>query len=648
MLERLCPLIGSFLTKVCDLIISRWKRLLTFTGFTPRPGWHYDLDRSLEDIEEVAAKPSIIIHSHDVHSFLSATFVFQHAEGKVGELCMSQLTIFSDAHGASPPVVLSGFKIEVEGSMKSISIRHKAVVGDAERKPAFLHTKPTLAETTIAHKEDEMNILAGEDDLTIIPGQTRVFEFSSLLREAGEASAIAATISRTSQLYDFNYVQTFESAIQPDVWWGEKASKRKIIRENASAITIMPKPPKLELRVVRQQEQNYTNEISTVLLEITNGEDVDSIVSVEVRLVGDSLPEPTLKLMTPPENEIEDGSAPPGFTVGKIASAASSSIEIQVPPFDIPLIYLLTVKASYYLVSDMETSIYKTMSIELPVINPFEANYDFAPRLHPDPWPSIFTHDETEDTEVDLTDRKAHGLSQKWCLTSRYFSFATKDLIVEDRDVKIIGTNGNIKCSSNKLSPIPEGGIRVAPKSLDEAEFDITTQKLSLDDRGTATVDVSLAINWRRDTTSSPLNTTVLAVPRLLVSSSEPRVLASVSYSPPTPSSPSPSLINLDVTIENPSNHFLTFGLSMEPSEKFAFSGSKSMNLQLVPLSRRTVRFRILPYARGEWVGPVRCVIRDRYFQKVLKISAGEGMKVDKDGLLVWSPPEEDEDEETS
>jgi hypothetical protein len=126
-------------------------------------------------------------------------------------------------------------------------------------------------------------------------------------------------------------------------------------------------------------------------------------------------------------------------------------------------------------------------------------------------------------------------------------------------------------------------------------------------------------------------------VPRLLVSSSEPRVLGAISYSTTIP-----SMVHFDVVIENPSNHFLTFGITMEPSEKFAFSGVKQSTLQLVPLSRRTMRFQLLPFTRGDWIGPIRGVIRDRYFQKVLKIAPTEGMRLDKDGILFWVPPEED------
>jgi hypothetical protein len=591
-------------------------------------------------------KPVVVLHHQDVLSFLSATYVFEQSEGKVGELCSSQLAVTSDALTASVPVVVSEVKLEFGGSMKSIILTHSTAAGSSEEDGRVKLIRVPLMDSTSENKgtpgsgsQNGRPTLVGSADLTFRPNQTRVFEFTSLLREAGEVNAVSATFSVASSLFELDFVQEFEKAAHPDVWWGEKSVKRKLIRDKHSSITILPKPPKLELRFVELQEQHYTNENVKLHLEIVNGEDVDSIVWLDVKLLGDGAPPITLRLTTTTDNDLENTQEEiisSGFSIGKISTAASTFTEIHIPPIDIPAMYDLTMQASYRLVSDMETPVSKSMAVQLAVINPFEANYDFSPRLHPDPWPSFFSHDEPEDIETIPQTTTARGLSQRWCLTSRYFSFAAEDLIVEDLDVHVINTNGGIQCSTKKAVVIPEGGVRVVPKSLDEAEFDVYTQKISLDDRGTATLDVSLAIKWRRDEEGSSINTTILAVPRLLVSSSEPRVLATVSYSATIP-----SMIHFDVTIENPSNHFLTFGLTMEPSEKFAFSGVKQSTLQLVPLSRRTIRFRLLPFIRGEWIGPIRCVIKDRYFQKILKIAPTEGMKADKEGILLFVPEED-------
>lgn len=583
------------------------------------------------------AKPVVVLHESEVHSFLSARFAFEHAEGKVGEACPSQLTVSSSAISTSAPVTISELRIEFEGSMKPIIVRHTTEL-NVQSQGAVVFSQVSLADAVRESRHSQI----GEADLTFRPDQKRIFEFNSLLREDGDVNAISASFSITSDQFDFEYVHTFERATSPDVWWGQKGMKKRIARADASALAVLPKPPKMELRFVGLEKQYYTNEPITLRLEVLNEEEVDAIANLDVRLRGEGVPALTLKVTKDPSaasEEDEKGSLPvgnslPSTPLGTIARAASATVEILVPPLDLPAVYDLAIKASYNLVSDLETPISRSLTMQLEVINPFEANYDFSPRMHPDPWPSLFTH---HDPGKDGSDNEACGLGQKWCLTARYASFATEELIVEDVDVEVITVHGGIICSTTKSTEVPAGGLEVGPRGLEEAQFDIYTQKRSLDDRGTATLDVALAIKWRRNIKDAPLTTSTLAVPRLLVSSSEPRVLSTVSYSARIP-----FMIHFDVTIENPSNHFLTFGVTMEPNEKFAFSGVKQSTLQLVPLSRRTMRFRLLPSIRGDWIGPIQCVIKDRYFQKVLKIAPTEGMKVDKEGILVWVPPDED------
>ncbi|TGO69744.1 hypothetical protein BOTNAR_0007g00250 [Botryotinia narcissicola] len=426
------------------------------------------------------------------------------------------------------------------------------------------------------------------------------------------------------------------------MWYGDSGTKKNIVRTRPSSIHVLPKPPKLELRILEFQEQYYTNELVSLHLEVKNGEETDSVVDLEARLLGENIPSNIVlrrldKTNSPSDTESEEDDHE--LSLGTIASGSSVTVEMVISSIDLPAVYDLSLKASYNLVTDLETPISQAMSAQHSILNPFEANYDFSPRIHPESWPSFFTHEESLEINQDGqdNDREAFGLAQKWCLTTRFASFATEDVIVEDVDVEILGLQGAIKCSTKRLTTIPEGGMRISPNELEEAQFDTFTQKYSLDDRGTATLDLSLVIKWRRNKDGSTINTCIEPVPRLLVSSSEPRVLAAVTYS-----STIPSMIHFDVTIENPSHHFLSFAITMDPSEQFAFSGVKQSTLQLVPHSRRTVKFRLLPTVIGEWIGPIRCVIRDRYFQKVLKIAPTEGMKSDKEGLLIWVPSDEE------
>ncbi|EWG38698.1 hypothetical protein FVEG_14941 [Fusarium verticillioides 7600] len=165
-----------------------------------------------------------------------------------------------------------------------------------------------------------------------------------------------------------------------------------------------------------------------------------------------------------------------------------------------------------------------------------------------------------------------------------------------------------------------------------------------MEDRHPVTLELAFVIRWQRQNRSDgAVNTTTMPVGKYLVLGTEPRVLASV-YRATKAEDGMPGLMQLDMTVENPSNHFLTFGLSMEPSEDFAFSGSKQTTLNLLPQSRRTTTYRLLPHVNGVWIRP-KLTVRDKYFQKVLRIIPTEGMKIDEEGLLVWVPADEKSEE---
>jgi trafficking protein particle complex subunit 11 len=629
--------------------------------------------RALEGLGMVGFKPAVVIRDQDIHSFLSATFAFEHAEGKVGESCISQLTVTSDALPAAATVTMAEIRIFFEGSMRWVILRHTARTGD--EKPRLdgifyssmaLHEPPAHPDAKAPSRDPRSIALLGEADLSFPPGKTKVFEFVCPLRESGEARATSATFVLNSELFDLDYIVTFNRTIMPDAWWCQKLGRKRLVRVDPHTMNVLPKPPKMDLRFTALQDQYYTNESIRLQLDISNGEDDESIAKLVVHITGDQPPPFVLGLAESAHEDDDPDTAEAGtqyLELGSIASAGLTSAVIEIPPVILPAIYDVTIELSYHLVSDMETPISKTTTIRLLVVSPFEANYDFSPRLDMTPWPSFFSHDEntpTEQGEESLP--KATGLAQKWCLTTRYASFAAEALVIEDVDISILSLNGGINCTTIKSNPADNSFPHaIQPNNISERQFSVLIRKLSLDDRRSASLDLLLVIKWRRPSSSSApdtiINTTHLPIPRLLVASSEPRVLASVVYSP-VPDLALP-LLTLSYTIENPSMHFLTFGIVMNPSEHFAFSGIKQGTVQLLPLSRRTVKFRLLPLIDvgasvkgdgrvdgkapggsdqdGEWIR-INFVVRDRYFQKVLKVVATEGMRSDKDGVLVWVP----------
>jgi hypothetical protein len=83
----------------------------------------------------------------------------------------------------------------------------------------------------------------------------------------------------------------------------------------------------------------------------------------------------------------------------------------------------------------------------------------------------------------------------------------------------------------------------------------------------------------------------------------------------------------------------------MEPSEDYAFSGSKATTLNVLPVARRSVTYRLLPLVSGTWIKPT-IVVRDKYFQKVLKLIPTDGMRKEGDGVGIWIPEEAEEGNE--
>jgi hypothetical protein len=394
----------------------------------------------------------------------------------------------------------------------------------------------------------------------------------------------------------------------------------------------------MEIKLSDPLAQYYANEAIALEVEILNAEDESATAKLDIHLFGKEVPAVRV------EADGHEGSAEAsaeeskisGLVLGAIKSTESVKLVLHIDPPSAPTTLDLHLRTSYHLDSDAATPIMQMLTVQLNVVNAFEANYDLVPRLHPGPWPSLFDSEGLGDTEESV----ARGFAQKWCLLCHYASFAQEDLKVIGMDLNVVSCVGGARCNITQGPNVSHEGVVVTPKTMHETQFDLVAQKLTMEDRHPVTIELAFVIRWQRQGRSDgPVNTTTMPVGKYLVLSTEPRVLASV-YHAPKVEDDMPGLLQLDMTVENPSNHFLTFGLGMEPSEDFAFSGAKQTTLNLLPQSRRTTTYRLLPHVSGVWIRP-KLTVRDKYFQKVLRIIPTEGMKIDEDGLLLWVPGEE-------
>ncbi|GAB0134562.1 hypothetical protein EsDP_00002927 [Epichloe bromicola] len=657
--EHLCWLLRKAAKESgrADLVVAVDWELMNQRFSSKRQHWSYDLSQSLDGMT-VDSKPSVRLSDETASPLVSSSFVFRTKESKAGDYCKAQLTLTSNAMPDSSLISIVSVRIDFKDSLKPIIIHHTS----SEAGETFGNTH--LAEVVLEEESakgdagDLPSKLTGPCDLWLKAGQRRVLEMAIPLREPGEAEVSSVTVHCENKAFDLQYTRLFRETDPVTGWYFSGAEKPRQLRAHARTLHIKPRPPKLQITLLNPSTQYYTDETVQIVVELRNDEEEAAHVKIDTQLLGESAPCFTLQI-----GEVEfagaaaeedgEGTQAMGVTVGTIASGASVKMRLRICPTSTSSTLDLHLRATYHLESDTATPILQVLPLQLDIVGPFEANYDLVPKLHSEPWPSLFDCDGVPSAADDDGGAAAapQGLAQKWCLMCRYASFASEDLVVMGTEMQVVSCIGaarwNVLTRPEEEKPAVAAaaadGITVPPKTMHESQFDLVVQKMSLDDRHPVTLDLAFIIKWRRksaseadngDDNDNSVNTTAMPVGQYLVLGSEPRVIATAMHS--SPSAPA-RLLQIDMTIENPSNHFLTFGLTMDPSDTFGFSGPKQTTVHLLPMSRRSVRYRLLPFVRGDYVRP-GITVRDKYFQKVLRIIPTEAMKIDKDGLLVWVP----------
>ncbi|KAF1837570.1 hypothetical protein BDW02DRAFT_565864 [Decorospora gaudefroyi] len=591
-------------------------------------------------------KVSVSLNAKDHKSCLSTSFAFSEAEGNVGEPLRSQIAITSNARPDSAPITLSSLQYQFSGGLAEVRLTHS--MDEAAPESASRMYSCTLEET---HSVTGKPRWAGTSDLTIHPGQTKVYSFPLVFREAGDVEAVACVFDVSTERFDLVCSDTDPETPAHPLWWidsGTKIKCKPLNHGSGLSIHVLPKPPKMEISLPDIRNQYYTDEVVTLAIEILNQEEEETEAVLEVRLLGRS--KDTLgyswveRPASSPMKEVPpalDGSTEmdlPGHVVGKLVQGARTTEKIRFTAPPDPADYALEVKVLYHLLSDRDIPISKIMVADIVFNAPFEASYDLYPRVHWDPWPSYFDLQEAEsNTNAESTD--AFGIIQKWGLRAKVASFADEQLIVSDLAVQVHSIHGGATCDVTKGFDVAETPMDV--QVLSEWSFSLDIQKNKLEERRSTALDTTLNITWQRiSDPNAPPVTSSLPIPRIQIPSSEPRVLASASLSTMIP-----SLVHVDYTLENPTMHFLTFELNMEASEEFGFSGPKLRTLHLLPMSRQVVRYNLLASVDQGWITP-NLRVTDRYFNKTLKVQGADGVRSDKRGIGVWIPGEEVDGEE--
>lgn len=579
----------------------------------------------------------------------------------MGEKLLSQLIVSSRAHKLSAPIVLKYVNLTLQGGLRSIRIEcNSERIPESSRDDGLvqLYNVPLKqlmpsddSSSSSATFGQSSQLLGGASDLTFSPGVTKAFSFETLPRKPGDIEVVSATMYIEGEGFEFEVVATGSDHLrQHGIWMKSNVglSKKKALRENSLATKILPRPPKIRIHIDNLRKSYFTDELVEFGVRITNNEGTEANVILQGHLLGQSEDLPSLKWTS--NGEIRNGSEqgmkderliqyqgkPSTISLGLLHPKEIKQATLSFQAGSEAADYVLKLNVLYHLLTDPETLITNSFETEVVFEKPFEASYVVLPRVHPSPWPSYFSTDDDENSDTPVEDATvARGLRQNWSLTAKIASIVTEAVDIEDVSLRLLESLNDTLCKISKPMKTSQDGGDFTPDNTKRWQFDLELQKYSLDDCRSAKLNFLLEIKWRRHGTQNAPSVAHIAVAELVIPFGEPRVLASAH-----PQQGKPASTHLEYTIENPSMYVLKFNLSMETSDEFAFSGAKVTSIQLVPLSRHTVRYNIFPLIQGTWITPLFRVV-DPYFNKTLKVQATEGFRSDNEGLHIWADAED-------
>ena len=625
--------------------------------FSTRPGFDYDLYAALAKFKSAESRPEIVLSSDEVVSCVMPTFAFARAEGNVGQSLGAQLCIACHTQPGAAAVQFTEIKVVFEGGLRPIYLLHddnlrtnndpdQIFQVDLQDTSAFVaSSKKRSSAGTIAS-------LSGSTNLSFIAGQSKVYSFNITPREAGDVKI--ASISTIIDHTRFSLTLVSSGLRDEAGYWWESKQKKAMPRafgmlRDATETKILPKPPMVHVEAVELKEAYYTNETVHLQFDIINFEEEAVSLSLRARLISPRAHAASLKWedqdgAARPESDSEVGVLVlPNRDVITLEPGESASMTLLMNNTLDALDHELEIIARYHIASDTETPLTKVSTFDLPFMRPFEANYSFSARYEDEVWPNFFKAPGPDDLP-------ATGLKQKYHVNANVCSFASRELQIDSASLVVHRTVGGAVCVTSPGCRDPlqlHDGVHqpviysktIAPEEAQDFSFDLVAQKLKLGDRHAVGVDLTLEIAWRRPGSLSSAVST-LEIPRFIPPMVEPRVLLSDPRKLELISSSTDlAAYQVDFILENPSMHFLTFNITMDSSEDFAFSGPKATSVSLVPVSRHRVEYRLLLSKKGVWIG-VNLGVVDAYFGKQLRVlPAGSRVRSDKKGTVsVWIP----------
>lgn len=564
-------------------------------------------------------KVALGFQNNERRSPISYFFAFDGGDAHAGEPVRCQLGIEHNGSSEVGPLTISQMQLVVSSQPVITLVNDSSSVS-------------TDAKLTIIQLDRTDRGLTAALDLQLRPSQVHIIEFCLTFREAETVRLERLTSSVAGD--KFLIVQEINEPIllRTSMSFHHSANgivSRELRCDDSTMIEVLPKQPKVELEVVDLKAQYLVGEVPSVCVRVLNQESKLITASVDVEITdGASVLE---GLATIDYVSTQTTQEPASALVGiSVSSGSAIELVMRLTPPTQPTQLSASFTIKYEIEGEPGTIQSKTIELPMSFIKMLDLKWIFEPLLYPGDWPSHFqvgTYD---------ADPLPSGVPHRWSASLRAHSLVTEAILVKKISLLLANEPRDAVCTIGCDSGAKEQSLP-SDKSLVRS-FELITQKMSADDRRPLSLDLKCLIEWSYKDASETHALTV-SVPRVSLPLSEPRVLCTIEQSHKQNAN-----AVLNYHLENLSNHFLTFALTMEPSEDFAYCGVKSRMLSLTPFSRVKLAYGIIlqdkisvPASKGRYISPNLQVV-DSYYHKTLHIlPAGPGVKRDaNDSISVW------------
>lgn len=553
---------------------------------------------------------------------------FETKETYVGDKIGCQLVLSSLANANTEPLPLSSVVVHF-GTSKVVTILHNAAAVPSQSMVA------ELAATSVEESSVETST-----NLSLLPGQRRILNLGLIFQNDQVMALSRIVITIRTEAFSIEHSFTDPDLLgSPSIFVqaDEALESKPLVATDTTAVTVLPKPPKVRLQVTGERKEFYIDEEVQLGLEITNGEGsrVDGTVKVLLHHENDT----TTSLRWAEEDDHGGAHHRSSQVAESVITKEIMALDpngtrkvvlgVSAPP--VPSKTSLELSFEYTISAEKSKALLRRQTVELNFVAPFEPKFSFGPLLYTQAWPGYF------EAKNGLVNAKPGGIPQLWRLGCQLHSSAVERLTLEQVEVVVDNVQGD--SVARMRSSDGQGQMALEPRTTSSRSFELYTHKHSLLDAWPTVIAATLGVTWSREGGRSKSFISQVQIPRLTLPVSEPRVLCTVTNDA---SSDGDSILSYH--IENPSTHFLTFALTMEAGEGWGFSGPKHRALSLTPVSRHPVEYRITLYeedneeiAEGMWIWPTLLVV-DSYYQKTLRVHpAGDNVKVDEKGNIgVW------------